>query len=480
MSNPLLNCFPVRYLDLTALKQIGEARTGCWCTIKAKVLKASVCKSKNENTYKQFTVCDDTGVLLIQFFEPFLNYVDFEEGEEVVACGLLTEFDSLKAFYNPLISAIPNDCDSLEVLPVYATEIKPTTEYFEALENDSSLDNLLLGSTDITLKRCLLAIHGRSTKEDLARCRKALKLHEAIEIWLACFMKKSSLTHQLLVRKALLSAGGRAFVYAVDAFEECSNIESFACSDDDDNLLAGGPDDLEKLQGYQGADDQSVSRAPETKIVLEDDLGDVLDEIRDLPVDCGDVWFVSPFCGMNSDARDKMAYGYPSFNRVSERMQHPKISVEAALPQDFNSEGVKGRFFFLNDVLANQTEAKIHVVPALPGNVTLNCELLVIEDASRFSTLEIDAMRKRAQAKTYVVSKSKSKIQLERLKFLEAHFSQLDILKNELSLRRDGDILGCTNPVFENAKLLNVVRDREIIKEAKGLALDIFKAEGSC
>ncbi|MDO4841358.1 MAG: hypothetical protein Q3982_01610, partial [Phoenicibacter congonensis] len=239
MSNSLLNCLPVRYLDLTAIKPIGEARTGCWCTIKAKVLKACVCKSKNDNAYKQFTVCDDTGVLLVQFFEPFLEYVDFKEGDIVVACGLVSEFDSLKAFWNPLISALPDDCDCAEVLPVYASENEPSSTDFEALEKDETLDDLLLGSNDLTFRNCLLSIHGRSTKKSLSESRKALKLHEAIEIWLACFKKETSLTQQLLWSCTPSPTDDYEFVYSVVALGESPDARSYLCSSDDDYLLAG-------------------------------------------------------------------------------------------------------------------------------------------------------------------------------------------------------------------------------------------------
>ena len=159
---------------------------------------------------------------------------------------------------------------------------------------------------------------------------------------------------------------------------------------------------------------------------------------------------ICPLACMSAEDRNAKVYNYGRFSKVPESKPHPNISVETDADCVGNSSGVKKRGTVLSQLL--HTDVKAVSTCSEPA------DLCVVEDADRISTVEIDYWMRRSQSDFQLVSNSKSSMQLNRLKFLCEPHTQSEVLWHELSYRRDGDILGCRNPIFKRLSLVNLAR----------------------
>ena len=162
---------------------------------------------------------------------------------------------------------------------------------------------------------------------------------------------------------------------------------------------------------------------------------------------------ICPLAYVPADERNAKVYGYDRFSKVPESKTHPNISIETDDDCAGNSAGVKKRGTVLSDLLHKNVETA--------GTCSKAADLVVVEDADRISTVEIDYWMRRSQSAFLLVSNSKSNMQLNRLKFLCESHTQSEVLWHELRFRRDGDILGCRNPIFKRLSLVNLARMRE-------------------
>ena len=157
---------------------------------------------------------------------------------------------------------------------------------------------------------------------------------------------------------------------------------------------------------------------------------------------------ICPLAYMSSEERNSKVYGYNRFSKVPESKPNPNISIETDDDCAGNSAGVNRRGTVLSQLL------RINVKTS--ASYSEEADLVVVEDADRISTLEIDYWMRRSQSDFLLVSNSKQNMQLNRLKFLCDPHTQSEVLWHELKFRRDGDILGCRNPLFKSLSLVNL------------------------
>lgn len=145
---------------------------------------------------------------------------------------------------------------------------------------------------------------------------------------------------------------------------------------------------------------------------------------------------------------------------------HGRMSAEgkAQVMDDFRAHRI--------DILVSTTVIEVGVdVP--------NATVMIVEDADRFGLAQLHQLRGRVgrgQAKGHVclISGSKAPTAISRLQAMERTEDGFELAEYDLSLRREGDILGNRQHGASTLKLVNVVRDKKIIEAAHADAEELL------
>ena len=108
-----------------------------------------------------------------------------------------------------------------------------------------------------------------------------------------------------------------------------------------------------------------------------------------------------------------------------------------------------------------------------------NATVMIIEDADRFGLAQLHQLRGRVgrgehPGEVFLVSGSRSPAAIERLGAMQTTDDGFELAEFDLSLRREGDILGNRQHGASVLKLVNVVRDAAIIEAAHADARSIL------
>ncbi|MDJ1651691.1 MULTISPECIES: ATP-dependent DNA helicase RecG [Gordonibacter] len=100
-----------------------------------------------------------------------------------------------------------------------------------------------------------------------------------------------------------------------------------------------------------------------------------------------------------------------------------------------------------------------------------NATVMIVEDADRFGLSQLHQLRGRVgrgekPGEVYLVSASRTDAALQRLSAMETTDDGYELAAYDLSLRREGDILGNRQHGASALKLVNVVRDGKVIEAA--------------
>lgn len=111
-----------------------------------------------------------------------------------------------------------------------------------------------------------------------------------------------------------------------------------------------------------------------------------------------------------------------------------------------------------------------------------NATVMIVEDADRFGLSQLHQLRGRVGRGQHpgtvcLVSATKNPAALERLAAMERTDDGFELAEYDLSLRREGDILGNRQHGASVLKLVNVVRDAKIIEAAHADAQAILEAD---
>ena len=111
-----------------------------------------------------------------------------------------------------------------------------------------------------------------------------------------------------------------------------------------------------------------------------------------------------------------------------------------------------------------------------------NASVMIIEDADRFGLAQLHQLRGRVgrgedPGEVFLISSSKAPVAIERLAVMEKTEDGFEIASFDLSLRREGDILGNRQHGASVLKLVNVVRDGAVIEVAHQEARSILAAD---
>ena len=119
----------------------------------------------------------------------------------------------------------------------------------------------------------------------------------------------------------------------------------------------------------------------------------------------------------------------------------------------------------------NETQVLVATTVIEVGIDVPNATVMVVEDADRFGLAQLHQLRGRVGRGTlpgemHLISASKSPVALERLRAMESTEDGFELSSYDLSLRREGDILGNRQHGASGLKLVNIVRDGKMIEAA--------------
>ena len=146
--------------------------------------------------------------------------------------------------------------------------------------------------------------------------------------------------------------------------------------------------------------------------------------------------------------------------------------VHGKMPADRKQEVMEGFRSGEIDVLVATTVIEVGVdVPA--------ATVMIVEDADRFGLAQLHQLRGRVgrgdrPGEVHLVSGTRNQAALERLDAMTRTDDGFELASFDLSLRREGDILGNRQHGASALKLVNVVRDRGLIGAAWGDARAII------
>ncbi|MBR3689917.1 MAG: DEAD/DEAH box helicase, partial [Eggerthellaceae bacterium] len=108
--------------------------------------------------------------------------------------------------------------------------------------------------------------------------------------------------------------------------------------------------------------------------------------------------------------------------------------------------------------------------------------VMIIEEADRFGLSQLHQLRGRVgrgelPAQVFLVSASKQDAALARLGAMQSTDDGFELASYDLSLRREGDILGNRQHGASACKLVNVVRDAKMIEAARADALSLLAVD---
>ena len=128
----------------------------------------------------------------------------------------------------------------------------------------------------------------------------------------------------------------------------------------------------------------------------------------------------------------------------------------------------------------NETQVLVATTVIEVGVDVPNATVMIVEDADRFGLSQLHQLRGRVgrgekPAQVFLVSASKQDVALERLRAMETCDDGFELARIDLSLRREGDILGNRQSGASVLKLVNVVRDGGLIEAAHADARELLK-----
>lgn len=247
-----------------------------------------------------------------------------------------------------------------------------------------------------------------------------------------------------------------------------------------------------------------------TRVLPKSKRGVAYDAAKEALARGEQVYVVCPLIGVSSAERDASAKSDASINEMGvEATYHPDVVIEE--DEDLNGGNVTAaikeaeylqksifpdyRVDLLHgglpsadkrEVMQRFSSGESHVLVATTvievGVDVPNATVMIVEDADRFGLSQLHQLRGRVgrgekAGEVFLVSASKQEAALKRLSALEKTEDGYELATLDLSLRREGDILGNRQSGASALKLVNVVRDGAMIEAAHNDARAILNAD---
>ena len=220
------------------------------------------------------------------------------------------------------------------------------------------------------------------------------------------------------------------------------------------------------------------------------------------------VYVVCPLVGKDAQERDAKAAGLES-GSFDDEVFHPAVSIEddgdlrdddvaaatreARILQeqvfaDYRVELLHGKMpagekqAVMARFRAGETNVLVATTVIEVGVDVPSATVMIIEDADRFGLSQLHQLRGRVgrselRAEVFLVSASKQDAALARLRAMESTDDGYELAAYDLSLRREGDVLGNRQHGASVLRLVNVVRDARMIEAARNDSLVLLDAD---
>ena len=247
-----------------------------------------------------------------------------------------------------------------------------------------------------------------------------------------------------------------------------------------------------------------------TKVYAKSQQGEAYDAARAALERGEQVYVVCPLVGKDTETRESAS---AARNRDGEEAHeedlHPHISIES--DDDFANDNIsaatqEARYLQHSvfgayevallhgkmsstekqQVMSDFREGRVQVLVATTvievGVDVPNATVMIIQDADRFGLSQLHQLRGRVgrgekPGEVFLISASKSDTALARLGALEATDDGFELAAFDLSLRREGDILGNRQSGTSSLKLVNIMRDKELIEAAHSDARALLESD---
>ena len=201
--------------------------------------------------------------------------------------------------------------------------------------------------------------------------------------------------------------------------------------------------------------------------------------------------------GSRASAPDEDAYEYANVSIEAESdMQGENVAAAKAHARflqektfiDYKVELLHGKLpaaekqAVMQRFAAGETQVLVATTVIEVGINVPNATVMIIEDADRFGLAQLHQLRGRVgrgnlPAQVHLISGSKAPTALTRLAAMEKTDDGFELSNYDLSLRREGDILGNRQSGASGLKLVNIVRDGAIIEAAHNDARAMLDAD---
>ena len=215
------------------------------------------------------------------------------------------------------------------------------------------------------------------------------------------------------------------------------------------------------------------------------DRGHAYDAARTALARGEQVYVVCPLIGQDSGERDAKAADGGSGGR---RREADEEAYEGTVFADYRVELLHGRMpasekqAVMQRFRDNETQVLVATTVIEVGVDVPNATVMIVEDADRFGLSQLHQLRGRVgrgekAAEMHLVSASKSDAALTRLSAMVDTDDGFELASYDLSLRREGDILGNRQHGASGLKLVNVMRDGAVIEAAHADAAAILEED---
>ncbi|MBQ3106249.1 MAG: DEAD/DEAH box helicase, partial [Eggerthellaceae bacterium] len=235
-----------------------------------------------------------------------------------------------------------------------------------------------------------------------------------------------------------------------------------------------------------------------TKVYAKQQRGFAYDAARAALGRGEQVYVVCPLVGKDAHERDAKAARKNMFGDEPEADYLPAVSIEdegdfsddnvaAAVQEaamlrestfsDWDVELLHGKMSgqqkqeVMDRFRSGQTQVLVATTVIEVGVDVPSATVMIVEDADRFGLSQLHQLRGRVgrgklPGEVYLISASKSDAALARLAAMERTDDGYELAAYDLSLRREGDILGNRQHGASALRLVNVVRDGKLIETA--------------
>ncbi|WP_302962825.1 ATP-dependent DNA helicase RecG [uncultured Adlercreutzia sp.] len=239
----------------------------------------------------------------------------------------------------------------------------------------------------------------------------------------------------------------------------------------------------------------AVSRT--TRVLRRELAGDAFDAASAALARGEQVYVVCPLVGKGSEERDEKAAGKRPDADAAGEEYHPAVAIEDA--DDFDDDvtaatreaemlqrntfpdytvellhggmGTEAKREVMERFRAGEVQVLVATTVIEVGVDVPNATVMIVEDADRFGLAQLHQLRGRVgrgtkAAEVYLLSASTREESLARLAAMETTDDGFELAAFDLSLRREGDILGNRQHGASGLKLVNIMRDGAVIEAA--------------